>query len=692
MKWLENLSISAKLRASFYTCFLLSILLGCVSYLQVNQIAATAQNMILEATNAGIAAGNLTSAPRRIRQIEFAYILSQSNTENQYCEDQTAVELTNLIRAQNAYESIARTSKSKELLIKENEAWSSYYNLHLQLIKLIKKHQTDHARAFMIGSMREAFDNLTNSIDNIETYTKAHSIELNAKIAANRVDALRAMGFILILGLAVSMASLRIIMSYMRRNIAEVCDRISSLNSNSIPNLAAGIAALGEGNFNSTILQETRSIDVKNHDEFGVMDNAINGIISTLRTTAISFENAQKSLQSMIHRSHAAVIQHVTHLDENALTPLCKGIAAVAQGDLTYHVHAATQQMEVSDNDEFGKLAVAMNAVGKRVEDAVNDFNKMQESLSYILGRTKTASTMIAYSSNSMFSNNQSLSDRTIHQASSLEETASSMEEMATTVRQNADNAKRANQLAHTALEIAHIGGKTVANAVASMNEINKASKSIADNIAVIDDIAFQTNLLALNAAVEAARVGEAGRGFAVVAGEVRSLASHSSAAAKEIKRLVYDSVAKVDEGEIHVENSGKQLHDIVESVERLAEAISEISNASEDQASGIEQVNQAVSELDQITQQNAALVQESTAESETLLQQASELMYLVEEFKIDLEKYAPEIQNQKLRQPSIQEAKPALSVLQGSAREPAFKPQNQKPTLQIVADNCEDF
>jgi methyl-accepting chemotaxis protein len=141
--------------------------------------------------------------------------------------------------------------------------------------------------------------------------------------------------------------------------------------------------------------------------------------------------------------------------------------------------------------------------------------------------------------------------------------------------------------------------------------------------------------LLALNAAVEAARAGEQGRGFAVVASEVRSLAGRSATAAKEIKGLIQDSVAKVEEGSTLVDESGKALEDIVASVKKVTDIVSEIAAASAEQSSGIEQVGKAVNQMDEVTQQNAALVEEAAAASQSIVEQARELNELVARYQV---------------------------------------------------------
>ena len=230
---------------------------------------------------------------------------------------------------------------------------------------------------------------------------------------------------------------------------------------------------------------------------------------------------------------------------------------------------------------------------------------------------------------------NANLSQRTEEQSSSLEETASSMEEMTSTVKQNADNAGQANQLAIAARDQAEKGGAVTAKAVRAMADINEASRRIADIIGVIDEIAFQTNLLALNAAVEAARAGEQGRGFAVVASEVRSLAGRSATAAKEIKDLIQDSVRKVQDGSLLVTQSGQTLEQIVSSVKKVSDIVAEIAAASREQSAGIEQVNRAVMQMDELTQQNAALVEQATAASQGMADQARELNEMMARYRV---------------------------------------------------------
>jgi len=296
----------------------------------------------------------------------------------------------------------------------------------------------------------------------------------------------------------------------------------------------------------------------------------------------------------------------------NASVRIAQGVAA---GDLT-------QQITITSNDETGQLLQALK--------------DMNDSLINTVGKVRQGTETIGVASREIAAGNGDLSSRTESQASSLEETASSMEELTATVKQNADNARQANQLVVSASDFAVKGGNVVGQVVQTMGSIKESSRKIVDIIGVIDGIAFQTNILALNAAVEAARAGEQGRGFAVVAAEVRNLAQRSAGAAKEIKALIGDSVEKVDTGSRLVDEAGQTMEQIVTSVKHVADIMSEITAASQEQSAGIGEINQAITQMDEMTQQNAALVEQAAAAAESMQEQAALLAEAVAAFKLD--------------------------------------------------------
>ena len=287
----------------------------------------------------------------------------------------------------------------------------------------------------------------------------------------------------------------------------------------------------------------------------------------------------------------------------------------VASGDLTAEIKS-------DGNGEFGKLLDALKS--------------MIENLTRMVSDIRVSAEAIHTSASEVASGNTNLSQRTEEQASTLEQTASSMEQLTAAVRENTESARKANALSKSANTVAAHGGEVVSEVVITMIQIQESSRKIADIISVIDSIAFQTNILALNAAVEAARAGEQGRGFAVVASEVRSLAQRSADAAKEIKGLIGDSVARVDTGMKLVETAGKTMSEIVESVARVTTIIDQITTASNEQSSGIEQVNQAINQMEQVVQQNAAVVEQATAAAESMRTQAQLLTQMSGVFKLN--------------------------------------------------------
>lgn len=287
---------------------------------------------------------------------------------------------------------------------------------------------------------------------------------------------------------------------------------------------------------------------------------------------------------------------------------------AVAQGDLSHPI-------DLDGKDEVAQVLIALSG--------------MQTSLAQVVNTVRQGAEAVATASAQIAAGNHDLSARTESQASALEQTAASMEQLSATVRQNADNATQANQLALNASTTAVHGGEVVAQVVETMKHINDSSKRIFDIISVIDGIAFQTNILALNAAVEAARAGEQGRGFAVVATEVRSLAGRSAAAAKEIKNLISASVERVAQGSTLVNQAGVTMGDVVSSIQRVTDLMSDISAASQEQSLGVSQVGEAVMQMDQVTQQNAALVEEMAAAASSLKSQAQELVETVAVFTL---------------------------------------------------------
>ncbi|WP_290428844.1 methyl-accepting chemotaxis protein [Roseateles amylovorans] len=364
-------------------------------------------------------------------------------------------------------------------------------------------------------------------------------------------------------------------------------------------------------------------------DAFSASFKALEGEMSTLSdqieaistATQAESETAASTVRIMLLGAvvvAAAVLLGINLQVARSITvPLARAVEvtrSVASGDLASHIDPGSR-------DETGQL--------------INALRQMSGDLAGVVGQVRDSAGSIALGSAEIANGNADLSHRTEEQAGNLQETASAMEELTATVRANAETARRATDLAISASTVASEGGDAVGAVVQTMSAISTSSRRIAEILGVIDSIAFQTNILALNAAVEAARAGEHGRGFAVVASEVRTLATRSAGAAREIKTLIGESVVNVENGTRQVDAAGETMRRIVDEVRSVSALIRQISAASDEQSQGLGQVNEAVTQLDRMTQQNAALVEQSAAAAESLKQQAERLNAVVAQFRL---------------------------------------------------------
>ena len=382
--------------------------------------------------------------------------------------------------------------------------------------------------------------------------------------------------------------------------------------------------------------------------------SAINAQIRELAAAAAAGDFSLRGDESRFQHDFRAMVAGLNQLmdttDSNLeqVSALLRGIAA---GDLTVRMQGNYQGVFARMSDDANTTVANLTGIVAGIQDATAQIN--------------TAAGEIA-------SGNSDLSRRTEQQAANLEETAASMEELTSTVRQNAEHARQANQLAIGAGDVAASGGQVVGQVVTTMDQIQEASRRIADIISVIDGIAFQTNILALNAAVEAARAGEQGRGFAVVASEVRTLAQRSATAAKEIKVLIDNSVERVDAGSSLVRKAGDTMEEIVRSVRRVTDIMGEISAASQEQTVGIEQVSQTVIQMDEATQQNAALVEEASAAARSMEDQAAQLAQAVAVFRLAGGNAAAPARQTEKREIATSFAKPVATTKAATAA-PAY-------------------
>ncbi|MDQ0320618.1 methyl-accepting chemotaxis protein [Pararhizobium capsulatum DSM 1112] len=303
--------------------------------------------------------------------------------------------------------------------------------------------------------------------------------------------------------------------------------------------------------------------------------------------------------------------------------------SAESQADAMATVGGALEKLATGDlTAEIGKISPEYGKLR-------DDFNTAVAALRDVIGSISHSTDVVNGSAGDISQAANNLSRRTEQQAAALEETAAALDEITSTVKSASERAAEAREMVTETKASAAKSGGIVRNAITAMGRIEGSSSQIGQIIGVIDEIAFQTNLLALNAGVEAARAGEAGRGFAVVAQEVRELAQRSANAAKEIKTLISASAGEVQTGVSLVKATGEALVEIEALVNRVNDHVASIATAAREQATGLQEVNTAVNSMDQMTQQNAAMVEETTAASQTLAQESSELKTLLQRFRL---------------------------------------------------------
>ncbi|WP_164081287.1 methyl-accepting chemotaxis protein [Stenotrophomonas maltophilia] len=345
---------------------------------------------------------------------------------------------------------------------------------------------------------------------------------------------------------------------------------------------------------------------------------AINAQIDELARAARAGDFSMRGDAAAFQYQFKAMVEHLNGMmasSQASIADVSDVLRAISHGDLTARMDGEYDGVFARMRDDANTTTAQLTSIVRGIQVAADSINNAAQELA---------------------AGNNDLSRRTEQQAANLEEAAASMEELTSTVRQNAELARQADSEAHAAGAAVRETEQAMAQMASVMGEIDQSSARISEISTVIDGIAFQTNILALNAAVEAARAGEQGRGFAVVASEVRTLAQRAGVAAKEIKELIEDAAAKVKSGLAVTVESEAAIARVAQASSRTTQLMSDIAAASKEQAAGIEQVNQVVVQMDQVTQQNAALVEEATAASRALEEQAHALTTSVSVFKVE--------------------------------------------------------
>ncbi|WP_178862168.1 methyl-accepting chemotaxis protein [Thiomicrorhabdus cannonii] len=388
------------------------------------------------------------------------------------------------------------------------------------------------------------------------------------------------------------------------------------------------------------------------------------------------------------------IVKYATDVSQNENTRLLRDVIDNA-GDVLQRFSQGDLTARMREHLEEGQVCMFR----PEINQLTRSIGEMAEKLDEVIASAIESSNVVQSAAGEVSNGAADLNQRVQEQAAALEQTSSTMHQMNASVQNNSANARHAAKVSNDAQLKAGDGVKVMQQTIEAINAIQEASTHIAEIVSLIDSIAFQTNLLALNAAVEAARAGEHGRGFAVVAGEVRNLAQKSAEAAKDINKLINDSVAKVTQGTKLASESGEALQEINNAIQAIVQLIKQIADASDEQATGIEQVHQAITQIDDVTQQNAALVEQTSAAADSMNEQATRLRDNMRFFKLSAHSNQaapsanPAIRSapQTLTQPAKPVAKPSATL--APAKTATNTDQPIKAAIQQARDTeWEDF
>ena len=576
-----KLSLKAKFAAAFGSLLLLTMALGGLAIVKMSDIN-DASTVIAENWLPSVDVVNrINTSTSDLRILQYLHVASLDEAEMRAVEGEVETLLTSLNQQRATYEALISSPEERAIYDQFSDKFKQYLSAHERMLALSRQNLNEQAVA-ALNEARAVYDDFSSDMLDLVNLNKAGGEAASATASADyesaRTIVLSMIAFALLLGVAIAVLVSR---SILKQLGGEPDYTVSIIREIAIGNLSVEVAtAKGD---TTSLLANAKAMIANLKAAAGVADQIAAGDLSAQPKPLSDKDTLGISLKQMVEnlRQSASVADKI------------------AAGDLT------VEPKPLSDKDTLG---IALQSMVQRLRGIISD--------------ALSAAHHVSSGSRQLSASSEELSQGATEQASSTEEASSSMEEMASNIKQNADNANQTETIARQSAKDAEASGEAVGKAV-------KAMETIAEKILIVQEIARQTDLLALNAAVEAARAGEHGRGFAVVASEVRKLAERSQAAAQQISGLSGDTVKAAQQ-------AGDMLTKLVPDIQKTAELVSEISNASREQNAGAAQINLAIQQLDKVTQQNTSAAEEMASTSEELASQAEQLQHAIAYFRLD--------------------------------------------------------
>ena len=576
-----KLSLKAKFAAAFGSLLLLTMALGGLAIVKMSDIN-DASTVIAENWLPSVDVVNrINTSTSDLRILQYLHVASLDEAEMRAVEGEVETLLTSLNQQRATYEALISSPEERAIYDQFSDKFKQYLSAHERMLALSRQNLNELAVA-ALNEARDLYNDFSTDMLDLVNMNKAGGEAASATASADyesaRTIVLSMIAFALLLGVAIAVLVSR---SILKQLGGEPDYTVSIIREIAIGNLSVEVAtAKGD---TTSLLANAKAMIANLKAAAGVADQIAAGDLSAQPKPLSDKDTLGISLKQMVEnlRQSASVADKI------------------AAGDLT------VEPKPLSDKDTLG---IALQSMVQRLRGIISD--------------ALSAAHHVSSGSRQLSASSEELSQGATEQASSTEEASSSMEEMASNIKQNADNANQTETIARQSAKDAEASGEAVGKAV-------KAMETIAEKILIVQEIARQTDLLALNAAVEAARAGEHGRGFAVVASEVRKLAERSQAAAQQISGLSGDTVKAAQQ-------AGDMLTRLVPDIQKTAELVSEISNASREQNAGSAQINTAIQQLDKVTQQNTSAAEEMASTSEELASQAEQLQHAIAYFRLD--------------------------------------------------------